>query len=106
MKKTAFLIFVLLFASPVFAQGTLTSANVWFPHIDVGGNPNGLNYVTLVQVSNNTSSFLSGTLTVYSDGGTAMSVSFDGQVATSLTFGLDSGAIRQIQVSATGDITA
>jgi hypothetical protein len=100
MKRTTLLLFVLLCTAPVFAQNGFQPTNVWFPHIDVGGDPNGLHYVTLVQAANNTSSFSIGHLVVYSDTGTAQSVSFDGQApATSLDFSLDSGATRQIQVS-------
>jgi hypothetical protein len=107
MKKTTLLLLVLFCALPAFAQPTFTPTNVWFPHIDIGGDPNGLHYLTLVQASNNTSSFTTGTLVVYSDSGTQMSVSFDGQTpATSLQFELDSGTTRQIQISATGGITA
>lgn len=107
MKKTALLLFVLFCAAPAFAQLTFTPTNVWFPHMDMGGDPGGLHYVTLVQAANNTSSFSIGTLVVYSDSGTQQSVSFDGQApATSLQFTLNSGATRQIQISATGSITA
>ena len=107
MKKTALLLFVLFCAVPGFAQNSFIPTNVWFPHIDVGGDPNGLHYVTLVQASNNTSSFTTATLVVYSDAGTQLSASFDGQAAaTSLTFNLDSGATRQIQVTLSGAITA
>jgi hypothetical protein len=107
MKKTALLLFVLLCAAPAFAQTISYPTNVWFPHVDIGGDPNGLHYVTLVQASNNTSSFTVGTMVVYSDAGTQMSASFDGGApTTSLQFTLDSGAVRQIQVSLSGAITA
>jgi hypothetical protein len=107
MKKTALLLLVLLCAAPAFAQTAFYSTPVWFPHIDIGGDPNGAHYVTLVQASNNTSSFVTATLVVYSDAGTQMSASFDGQApSTSLNFTLDSGATRQIQVSLSGAITA
>ena len=100
MKKAALLLFVLLCAAPAFAQQSFQSTNVWFPHLDVGGDPNGLHYVTLVQAANDSSAFLQGTLTVFSDAGTPLSVSFDGgSPATSLQFSLDSGVTRQIQVS-------
>jgi hypothetical protein len=111
MKRNALLLFVLFCAAPAFGQvcptnSTFCYQNVRFPHIDIGGDPGALHYVTLVQTSNNTSSSTSGTLIVYSDTGAPLSVSFDGQApATSLPFSLDSGATRQIQVSLSGVIT-
>jgi hypothetical protein len=106
MRKAAFLLFALFCAAPAFAQVGFKSTNVWFSNMDVGGDPNGLHYVTLVDASNNTSSFSTGVLTVYSATGTAMPVSFDGQApAASLNFELDSGVVRQIQISSTGEIT-
>jgi hypothetical protein len=106
MRKAALFLFLLFCAAPSFAQVGFRSSNVWYPNMDVGGDPGGLHYVTLVEASNNTSSFLTGVLTVYSAGGTAMEVSFDGQApAASLNFELDSGVVRQIQVSSAGDIT-
>ena len=106
MKKAALFLSVLFCVAPAFAQVGFRSTNVWFPNMGVGGDPAGLHYVTLVEASNNTSSFLTGSLTVYSAGGTAMNVSFDGQApAASLNFELDSGVVRQIQISSTGAIT-
>lgn len=106
MRKTVSWLFVLFCAAPTFAQVGFQSKNVWFPNLDVGGDPGGLHYVTLVEASNTTSSFLTGVLTVYSADGTAMSVSFDGQAPeASLSFELDSGVARQIEISSTGDIT-
>lgn len=106
MRKAAFLLFALLSAAPAFAQAGFKSTNVWFPNMDVGGDPNGPHYDTLVEASNNTSSFLTGVLTVYSATGTAVPVSFDGQApAASLNFELDSGVVREIQISSTGEIT-
>jgi hypothetical protein len=105
MKKTALLLFVLFCAAPAFAQ-VFVPTNVWFPHLDIGGDPNGPHYVTLVQASNNTSSYTIGTLVVYSDSGTQLSASFDGQApATSMQFTVNSGATRQIQISLNGAIT-
>src|ERR1051326_7779553 len=100
MRKTALLLFVLLLAVPGFSQVTFSPVTVAFPHIDVGGDPAGLNYVTIIQVVNNTSSFSIGHVTLYSDSGTALSASFDGgSPQSSLDFTLDSGTTRQIQVS-------
>lgn len=105
-RKAALFLFVLFSAVPAFSQAGFKSQNVWFPNMDVGGDPNGLHYVTLVEVSNNTSSFLTGVLTVYSTAGTPMPVSFGGQApATSLDFELDSGVVQEIQVSSTANIT-
>src|SRR5262249_46713449 len=101
-----FLPLVLLFAAPAFAQVSFGSVAISFPHIVVGGDPGGLNYVTLIQMVNNNSATTNGHLTLFSESGTALSASFDGQAAaSSLDFSLESGAARQIQVSLSGGIT-
>jgi hypothetical protein len=43
--KAAFLLFALFCAASAFAQVGFKSTNVWFPNMDVGGDPNGLHYV-------------------------------------------------------------
>lgn len=106
MKKTALLLFVLLCAAPAFAQVGYLAQNAWFPNVDVGGDPNGLHYVTLAQVSNNTSSFITGVITVYSASGAILPVSYDGAAPASTdNFELDAGLTKQIQVSLSGGIT-
>jgi hypothetical protein len=108
MKKLLLLLpLVLFFGAPVFAQVQYGSAVISFPHIDVGGDPAGLNYVTLVQLVNNNSADISGHLTLFSDSGAALSASFDGQPAVAaLDFTIPSGATKQIQISLSGAITS
>ncbi|HEY2381829.1 MAG TPA: hypothetical protein VGK48_11680 [Terriglobia bacterium] len=106
MKRTALLLFVLFCAAPAFAQVAFMGQNTWFPNVDVGGDPNGLHYVTLVQASNNTSSFITGTIQVFSASGAALPVSYDGGAnATADSFELDSGVTKQIQIGLSGAIT-
>jgi hypothetical protein len=108
MKKLLTLLpLILLFSAPVFAQVSFGSDVISFPHIDVGGDPAGLNYVTLVQLVNNNSANIAGHLSLFSDSGAALSASFDGQApAAALDFTIDSGATKQIQISLSGAITS
>src|SRR5215831_11882422 len=107
MKKLLLLPLFLFFSAPVFAQVTFSPVTISFPHIDVGGDPAGLNYVTLIQAVNNNSADVNGHLTLFSDSGAPLSASFDGQpAASSLDFTLASGGTRQIQVSLNGAITS
>jgi hypothetical protein len=108
MKKLLLLLpLILLFSAPVFAQVSFGSDIISFPHIDVGGDPAGLNYVTLVQFVNNNSANIIGHLTLFSDSGAALSASFDGQPpAAALDFTIDSGAVKQVQISLSGAITS
>lgn len=108
MKKAALLILVLFFASPSFAQISYVGTNQWFPLVTVGGDPNGLHYDTLVQISNNSSSFETAVLTVFSDTGSQMAVSYNGGAPVTsytVTPALNSGVAQQIQITATGAIT-
>src|SRR5581483_855187 len=103
MKKTALLLFLLLCAAPGFAQTSFVPVTVQFPHIALGGDPSGLNYVTLLQVVNNNSSYSIGNISLYSDSGAALSASFDGGApSTTFQFTVDSGVTRQIQISSSG----
>src|SRR5215467_11602219 len=108
MKKLLVLLpVILLFSAPVFAQVSFGSDVISFPHIDVGGDPAGLNYVTLVQLVNNNSANIAGHLTLFSDNGAALPASFDGQAPKpALDFTINSGATRQIQISLSGAITS
>jgi hypothetical protein len=108
MKKLLTLLpLILLFSAPVFAQVSFGSDVISFPHIDVGGDPAGLNYVTLVQLVNNNSANIAGHLSLFSDSGAALSASFDGQApSAALDFTIDSGATKQIQISLSGAITS
>ena len=97
MKKIALFLFLLFCAAPGFAQVSALPVTVQFPHIDVGGDPAGLNYVTIVQAVNNNSTFSLGRISLYSDSGAALSASFDGAApAPTFDFTLDSGVTRQI----------
>jgi hypothetical protein len=105
MKKAALLLFTLLCAVPTFAQVSYLPVTVQFPHIVVGGDPGGLNYVTVVQAVNNNSTFSVVHIALFSDSGAPMSASFDGGTPASFVdFNLDSGATRQIAISSTGSI--
>jgi hypothetical protein len=107
MKKTALLLLLILLAVPAFAQVSFVPVTVSFAHIDVGGDPNGLNYVMLLQVVNNNSATVNGHVNLFADSGSALSASFDGGTPqSSLDFSLESGAIRQIQISLSGGITS
>src|SRR5215470_15919354 len=108
MKKLLVLLpVILLFSAPVFAQVSFGSDVISFPHIDVGGDPAGLNYVTLVQLVNNNSADVAGHLTLFSDSGAPLSASFNGQAsAAALDFTIASGATKQIQISLSGGITS
>jgi hypothetical protein len=108
MKKLLMLLpLIVLFSAPAFAQVSFGSEVISFPHVDVGGDPAGLNYVTLVQLVNNNSADIVGHLTLFSDSGAALSASFDGQAAAAaLDFTIASGATKQIQISLSGAITS
>src|SRR5262249_42300531 len=60
-----------------------------------------------VQLVNNNSANIAGHLTLFSDSGAALPASFDGQApAAALDFNIDSGAVKQIQISMSGAITS
>src|ERR1700719_233119 len=106
MKKIALLLLLLLTDS-AFGQAGFYSVSIAFPQIAVGGDPGGQNYVTLIQIVNNNSSFTSAHLALFSDSGTPLSAVFDGGASQStLDFTLDSGATRQIQLTLNGAVTA
>jgi hypothetical protein len=105
MKKAVLLLFILLCTVPTFAQVAFAPVTLQFPHIVVGGDPGGLNYVTIVQAVNNNSTFSLGHISVYSDTGTPMTASFDGGApSTTDDFEVDSGSTRQIVISSTGAV--
>ena len=106
MKKIALLLF-LLSCDYAFGQVNYVPVMVAFPHIAVGGDPNGQNYVTLLQLVNNNSSFTIGHVALFSDSGAPLAVLFDGQGPQStMDVKLDSGQTRQIQITLNGIITA
>jgi hypothetical protein len=98
---------ILLFAADVaFGQATSTPVTVAFPQLAVGGDADGLNYVTIIQVVNNNSVSITGHIALFSDSGSALAVSFDGQAPQStLDITLAPGATRQIQVTLNAAIT-
>src|SRR5207302_2857071 len=105
MKKIALLLF-LLSCDFAFGQVTYVPVVVAFPQIAVGGDPGGQNYVTLLQVVNNNSSFTIGHIALFSDSGAPLAVLFDGQGPQStMDVKLDSGQTRQIQITLTGIVT-
>jgi hypothetical protein len=107
MKKITVLLLLLMSARVGYAQVQFNPVTVSVPQIAVGGDPGGLNYDTLVQLVNNNSSFTTAHIALFSDGGSPLSASFDGQAPVStLDFALDSGVTRQIQITLSGAITA
>jgi hypothetical protein len=108
MKKIALLLPLLLLSTGLaFGQTTFYPVGVDFPQIAAGGDPAGVNYVTIIQAVNNNSFGTSAHLALFSDTGTPLSVLIDGQGPQStLDFTLASGATRQIQLTANGAVTA
>jgi len=104
MKKIALLLF-LLSSDFAFGQVSYVPVTVAFPQIAVGGDPNGQNYVTLIQLVNNNSSSTTGHIALFSDSGAPLAVLFDGQGPQStMDVPLDSGQTRQIQITLNGSI--
>src|SRR5262245_9676702 len=101
------LIMFLLFANVAWGQVTFTPVVLAFPQIAVGGDTNGLNYTTLIQIVNNNSASTTGRITLYSDSGSALAVLFDGHGPQStMEFTLAPGATRQIQLTLNDIVTA
>src|SRR5438552_9295135 len=106
MKKIG-LVLLLVCPGIVFAQTTFVATTVAFPHVVAGGDPGGVNYVTLVQLVNNNSVATTGHMSVFGDNGSPLNVLFDGQGPLStLDIKLDPGQTREIQLSLTGPVTA
>src|SRR5215510_5008477 len=100
------LLILLLTADVAFGQATSTPVTVAFPQLAVGGDAAGLNYVTIIQVVNNNSVSVTGHIALFSDGGSALAVSFDGQgPQPTLDITLAPGATRQIQVTLSAAVT-
>src|SRR5262245_28958843 len=108
MKKFTFLfLFVLFSRHLVFGQVTYVPVAVAFPHIAIGGDAGGLNYVTLLQVVNNNSSFTTGHVELFNHDGSQLSALFDGQGPQStIDISLQSGESRQIQLTLNGAVTS
>src|SRR6267143_184472 len=105
MKKLAILLF-LFCGDLAFGQVTYFPVTVDFPHIAVGGDPAGQNYVTLLQLVNNNSSVTNGHISLFSDSGAPLAVLIDGQGPQStMDVNLASGQTRQIQITLNGIVT-
>ena len=99
MKKIAF-VAVVLWARVASAQVTYPVLTIAFPHIVAGGDPNGLHYVTVLQIVNNNSAATSAHVALFSDSGSPLAVLFDAQgPQSSMDLKLDGGQSRQIQIS-------
>src|SRR5688572_588785 len=106
MRKTVLLL-LLLFAPPAFGQETFLPVSVRFPQIAIGGDANGANYVTLLQIVNDNSAATTGHLTLYSDSGIALPALFDRQGPySSVDISLAPGEARQLQLTLNGAVTA
>src|SRR5262245_51946321 len=102
----AFLL-LLLAAELRFGQVAYRPVSLAFPQIAVGGDTAGQNYVTLIQTVNNNSATVTGHLVLYSDTGSSLMASFDGQSPQStMDVTLAPGETRQIQLTMAGAITA
>lgn len=106
MKNTVLLLCLLvtsaLVTAPAFAQVTSGPVpdTVAYAHMSVGGDPNGLNYLTLLQFLNDNSANTSGHIAVFSDNGSPLAVSFNGGApATTFDFALQSGTTAEVQLS-------
>jgi hypothetical protein len=103
LKLLLFLVFLTVSTAPAFSQAVFSSVGVMIPHIDVGGDPNGLNYVTVVQAVNDNSADTNGHLQLFSDSGAPLSASFNGQaVQSTFDFTVPSGATMQFQIALNG----
>src|SRR5262245_61702401 len=105
--KFVVLLSMLFGADVLFGQVDFIPVPLAFPQIAVGGDADGQNYTTLVQVINNNSAAITGRLTLFSDSGSALALLFNGQGPQS-TFDitLEPGEARQIQLTLNGPITA
>src|SRR5262245_44309342 len=104
--KFVVLLSMLFGADVLFGQADVIPVTLAFPQIAVGGDADGQNYTTLVQVINN-SAAITGRLTLFSDSGSALAVLFDGQGPQSrFDITLEPGEARQIQLTLNGAVTA
>src|SRR5262249_44118256 len=105
--RVSALVILLLSATVAFGQTASIPEAFVVPQVAIGGDADGLNYVTLLQLANNNSATINGRLAILSDTGTAVSAIFDGQAPqTTLDITLASGEARQIQITFSGIITA
>jgi hypothetical protein len=114
MKNSVLLLFLLaasaFVTAPAFAQVTSgpVPVTIAYAHMSVGGDPNGLNYLTLLQFLNDNSANTSGHIAVFSDSGSPLAVSFNGGAqATTFNFTLQTGTTTEIQLSSSsGTVTS
>src|SRR5262245_5289593 len=73
------LLLFLLPAQVALGQVTSPPVTVAFPQLAMGGDTDGQNYVTIIQVVNNNSGTITGHIALFSDSGSPLGVLFDGQ---------------------------
>jgi hypothetical protein len=106
MKRCLVALLMALFAEAAFGQVTYVPTVLAFPQIAIGGDPNGVNYTTVVQMVNNNSSSLTEHIALYSDTGAPMAASFDGGApVTALDLSLVSGQTRELHITMNGAVT-
>src|SRR5438093_1165438 len=108
MKKMALLfLFLSLDVASVLGQVTYLPVSVAFPHITIGGTADGINFVALLQIANNNSTFTAAHISLFADDGSALPALFDGDGPQStMDLKLDSGQTKQIQLTRSGGITS
>ena len=78
-----------------------------FPQIAIGGDVDGVNYVTLLQIVNNNSAATTGRLTLHADDGSGLAALFDGQGPLStMDIAVPAGQARQIKLTTNGPIAS
>jgi hypothetical protein len=94
------LLFILLSTDLAFGQAASVPVPVFFPQLAMGGSADGQNYDTIIQIINHNSTSITGHVALFSDTGSPLAVSFDGQSPQSAAdITLASGAARQIQLT-------
>src|SRR5262245_59537373 len=100
------LLFILLSTDLAFGQAASVPVPVFFPQLAMGGSADGQNYDTIIQIVNNNSMSVTGHVSLFSDTGSPLAVSFDGQSPQSAAdITLAAGAARQIQLTLDGALT-
>jgi len=100
------LLFILLSTDLAFGQAASVPVPVFFPQLAMGGSADGQNYDTIIQIVNNNSMSITGHVALFSDTGSPLAVSFDGQSPQSAAdITLAPGAARQIQLTLDGALT-
>jgi hypothetical protein len=105
--RLAALTLMLLGARIAAAQETFPPVALAFPQIAFGGEADGQNYVTIVQMVNNNSAATTGRIEIFSDSGSPLAALFDGEGPVSTrNVTLAPGETRQILLTLNGAITA